>query len=370
MIAKGLSHASAITDAVLQLGQDFRKVKCLTPKSTLEIQHIGIVVIGRNEGKRFEECLAALPKKIPAVYVDSGSTDDSVFHALAFGMQVVHLPLESGFTAARARNTGWRALLDKHPDLKFIQFLDGDCALDQSWLVNASAQIGSIERLGAMFGRLKERFPEHSIYNAMCDHEWDVPVGEVRACGGNALICVEALIEVGGYNNSLIAGEEPDLCLRMRSKGWVIQRIYPKMATHDAAILNFGSWWKRARRAGHAYVEHVVIHGRSANPDWKRAIVSMIFWGIILPGIFLFGTVLWFVENPLWGATSLAIVLIYVVQILRMSHRGVARGLSNNFAFREAVLMLVAKFAHFAGAASFFFNKFRGRQHKIIEYKA
>lgn len=344
-------------------------MKLLIREASSKRRSVGIVAIGRNEGTRFQECLAALPHDVPTVYVDSGSTDKSVSHALAAGLRVVHLSLELGFTAARARNVGWRALLEEYPDLKFIQFIDGDCALDPNWLNNALSEAESKERLGAVFGQLKERFPERSIYNAMCDREWDVPVGEVRACGGNALICVNALVQAGGYNDSLIAGEEPDLCLRMRANGWVIYRILPKMATHDAAILDFGSFWKRARRAGHAYAEHVAIHGRLADPDWKRAIVSTIIWGALLPSIIILGTVLGLVSNSHWGSVSLGVGLIYVIQIIRISHRGIARGLSNEDAYQEAALLIIAKFAHFAGTISFLLNRLRGRRPEIIEYK-
>lgn len=359
-----------MTGAVLQVGWDLRKVELLKPEPSSLRQPIGIVAIGRNEGKRFQECLASLPDDLPVVYVDSGSTDGSVSHALAAGVQVVHLSRELGFTAARARNMGWRALLEIQSDIEFIQFLDGDCALDPNWLASAMAEAETKKQLGAVFGRLKERFPEHSIYNAMCDREWDVPVGEVRACGGNAFIRVDALVQMDGYNDSMIAGEEPDLCLRMRAKGWVIHRIRPKMATHDAAILNFGSWWKRAKRAGHAYAEHLAIHGRFADPDWKRAIFSMTVWGILFPSVFVLGAISGFVSNPLWGSISLGVGLIYVLQIVRIAHRGATRGLSKEFAYREALLLIVAKFAHLAGTTSFLLNRLRGRRATIIEYKS
>lgn len=333
------------------------------------IQAIGIVIIGRNEGRRLQECLASLPHDQPAIYVDSGSTDDSVLHAVGAGLQVAHLSQDLGFTAARARNIGWRALLEKYPDLKFVQFLDGDCALDPNWLITALKEAGSIKRLGALFGQLKERFPENSIYNAMCDREWDVPIGEVRTCGGNALISVDALVQAGGYNDSLIAGEEPDLCLRMRAKGWVIHRILSRMATHDAAILSFGSFWKRATRAGHAYAQHVSMHGRLANPDWKRAIVSMIFWGIFLPVIFLLGAILGLVLSLSWGLISLGVGLLYLLQFVRISRRGFTRGLMYQDAYREAVLLMTAKFAHLAGAATFLLNFVRGKRSILMEYK-
>lgn len=341
----------------------------LKTKPVSEPEPVGIVIIGRNEGTRFQDCLAALPRDLPAVYVDSGSTDDSVSHALVAGLQVVHLSQAFGFTAARARNVGWRALLEECPEVKFVQFIDGDCALDPSWLPNALAATECVKRLGAVFGQLKERFPEQSIYNAMCDREWDVPVGEVRACGGNALICVEALVQAGGYNDNLIAGEEPDLCLRMRAQGWVIHRILPKMATHDAAILNFGSFWKRATRAGHAYAEHVAIHRRLADPDWHRALISMIVWAILLPFIIILGAILGLVSNLLWGLISVGAGLLYIFQIVRIAHRVLTRGFSRQDAYGEAVLLIIAKFAHFAGAASWLFDRLRGRRPTIIEYK-
>ena len=370
MMGSGLLYALATTRVFYRIGLDFQKAKILVNRHLSQIVPVGIVAIGRNEGKRFQQCLSALPKDLPTVYVDSGSTDDSVAHALAAGVQVVHLSRDLGFTAARARNMGWRALREKHPDLKFIQFLDGDCALDPNWLSSAFAETESKMRLGAVFGRLKERFPEHSIYNAMCDREWDVPVGEVRTCGGNALIRVDALLQTGGYNDGLIAGEEPDLCLRMRAMGWAIYRIPPKMATHDAAILNFGSWWKRSRRAGHAYAEHVAVHGRFSDPDWRRDVVRMTVWGILLPVIFTLGAILGLLSNPLWGSISLGVGLLYALQIGRISHREAASGLSDKVAFQESVLLMLAKFAQVAGATSFLLNRLFGRRPAIIEYKS
>ena len=350
-------------------GLELWKVKLLKNRHPYPILPIGIVAIGRNEGKRFQECLSALPKDLPTVYVDSGSTDDSVAHALAAGVQVVHLSRDLGFTAARARNMGWRALLEKHPDLKFIQFLDGDCALDPNWLTSAFAETESRMRLGAVFGRLKERFPEHSIYNAMCDREWDVPVGEVRTCGGNALIRVDALTQTGGYNDNIIAGEEPDLCLRMHAIGWVIYRIPPKMATHDAAILSFGGWWKRAKRAGHAYTEHVFIHGRSAIPDWSRSAASMLAWGLFLPFLMILGVILGVVSTKMWFLLSIAIGFVYIFQFFRLSNQALNSGLSKQVSHAEAFYLLLAKFAHCAGAGTYLLNVIRGKRPILMEYK-
>ena len=340
------------------------------PHSPLQnLSGVGIVAIGRNEGDRLRACLASLPQGIPAVYVDSGSTDSSVALAEEAGIHVVHLPTDQGFTAARARNAGWRALLAEHPDLRFIQFLDGDCTLDPEWLPNALAEIEKEDRIAVVFGRRRERFASKSSYNAQCDREWNVPLGDAKSCGGDAMMRVGPLIEAKGYNDSLIAGEEPDLCLRMRNFGWRIKRIKPDMTMHDAAITDLGSWWKRAERAGHAYAEHVYLHRRSADPDWTKALFSMMAWAFILPSLLVFGLMLCAIYRPIWILVSVFVVLLFAFQFARLWLHCRTSGLSVKEGREEAFLLILAKFAHLAGALKFGLNHFTGRKAVLIEYK-
>ena len=156
------------------------------------------------------------------VYVDSGSTDRSVEVAADIGAWVVSLDLTLPYTAARARNEGYLALKSRKPALRFVQFIDGDCSLAPGWLETARAFIGNRSDLAIVCGRLRERYPNASIYNYFCDMEWDTPIGEAPACGGDALVRVEAFDVVRGFSTSLIAGEEPELCLRLREQGWKI----------------------------------------------------------------------------------------------------------------------------------------------------
>jgi GT2 family glycosyltransferase len=330
---------------------------------------VGIVAIGRNEGERFKACLESLPPGLPAVYVDSGSTDGSVDLALAHGVVVVDLPKFPGFTAARARNAGWRRLIEERPGLAYVQFIDGDCALDGEWILRARRAMEADPQLAVVFGRRRERFPEASLYNAQCDREWDVPVGEVRACGGDALMRVAALEQAGGYCDGLIAGEEPDLCLRMRQYGWHIRRIEGGMTLHDAHIMRFPTWWKRARRAGHAYAEHVWRHRRNADPDWIRQMKSMAFWGAALPLLLMIGLVAALMGQRAGLVISFGVVALFVAQYARMVVRGINTGAPRAYAMGDAALMLVAKFAHLAGTWTFLVNRVRGQRSRIIEYK-
>ena len=338
-------------------------------KSTAKHPQVGMVIIGRNEGERFVACLASLPEDIPTVYVDSGSTDSSVANAEATGVHVAFLSNNVGFTAARARNLGWRTLMDISPDLDFIQFIDGDCSLDSVWLDKARVAIEQNDRLAVVFGRRRERYPERSLYNAQCDREWDVPIGQAVSCGGDAFMRLAALKQVGGYNDKLIAGEEPDLCLRMRLLGWEICRIEAEMTLHDAAIFTFGGWWQRAKRAGHAYAEHVFIHGRSAIPSWSRALASMFVWALLLPFLMISGLIFAFVSTPVWFFMPLAVGALYMFQFARLSRKTRDNGFFAEASRAEAFLLLIAKFAHLAGAATFLLNLVRGKRSVLMEYK-
>src|SRR5262249_40027051 len=149
-------------------------------------------VIGRNEGRRLVDCLESLKPNAAAtiIYVDSGSTDGSVPAAEASGAVIVSLDPKIPFTTARARNEGFAKLLQLKPDTQFVQFVDGDCGLEPTWLHTALNFLRDRNDVAVVCGRRRERYPERSLYNRLCDIEWDTPVGEAKACGGDSLIRV------------------------------------------------------------------------------------------------------------------------------------------------------------------------------------
>lgn len=312
---------------------------------------VDAVVIGRNEGERLRACLTSLAGQVRrVVYVDSGSTDGSVAMATALGAVVLALDVSQPFTAARARNAGWRALAADPPD--FVQFVDGDCAVDADWVGKALSAFAAHPAAVVICGRRRERFPEASVFNRLADDEWNTPVGKALACGGDALIRFDALQSVGGYRDDLIAGEEPELCLRLRQAGGEIWRINAEMTLHDAAMTRFSQWWRRSRRAGHAYAEGAALHGSGPEPHWRHETRRAIFWGAVLPGVIVAGAVIWL---PL-----AALVLIYPAQILRLSRR---KGLI------WAQFAVLGKFAEAAGILGYWMDRVRGRRRGLIEYK-
>jgi glycosyltransferase involved in cell wall biosynthesis len=323
------------------------------------LEGVGVVAIGRNEGERLQRCLDSVPAGVGGVvYVDSASTDDSVAQAQRRSVEVVTLDLSIPFTAARARNTGLARLRERWPGLAFVQFVDGDCAMDPGWLPAALEVLRAEPRVAVVCGRRREVHPEASIYNRLADLEWDTPVGDAEACGGDALIRAGALQEIGGYDGRIIAGEEPEMCARLRARGWTIRRIAAEMTRHDLAMTRFGQWWRRAVRGGHAYAEVSTLHP----PMWRRQRRSIVAWGLALPlaaavaGAFTQG----------WG---LLLLLGYPAFWARIFLRRRARGDATGTAAAYAFFCVVGKLPEAMGAVRFGWNRLRGRRGGLIEYK-
>jgi GT2 family glycosyltransferase len=315
---------------------------------------VGIVVIGRNEGERLVACLRSLGELVHrTVYVDSGSTDGSVAAARDLGAAVTVLDTSLPFTAARARNHGLAVLVGHHPDIDYVQFVDGDCLLDGEWPDKAKRFLEAHPDVAVVCGRRRERFPERSIYNRLCDREWDTGVGEALECGGDMMARRDALDEVGGYADDLIAGEEPEMCLRLRDAGWRIWRLDAEMTLHDANLLRFGQWWRRMMRGGHAFAEVSTRHAGSRLRIWRRQTWRAVFWGLLLPA----GTVL---LALLLHPALLLLLLIYPLQVLRLARGG---------DWGYACFIVLAKFPEMLGVLRYFSNRLLRRAGCLIEYK-
>jgi hypothetical protein len=329
-----------------------------------KFEDVGAIAIGRNEGERLRACLTSLLGRAAAiVYVDSGSTDGSSELAKSLGVEVLDLDLTIPFTAARARNAGYSRLREILPNLRYVQFVDGDCEVVAGWIETARARLEEREELGAVCGRRRERHPESSIYNRLCDIEWDTPVGDALACGGDSLMRANAFDEVGGFDSSLIAGEEPELCVRLRARGWKIERLDHEMTLHDAAMTRFSQWWKRSMRAGHAFAEGSDLHGAPPERHWVRETRRAYFWGVGLP---LASAAL----APITGGASMALLLGYPVVAARTYGHARSRGHEAADSALYAVACTVSKFPEAVGAIRYHWGRRFGERSRLIEYKS
>ena len=323
---------------------------------------LAVVAIGRNEGERLKVCIASALAESSVnvvVYVDSGSTDGSADYARARGCQVVDLEMAMPFTAARARNEGFAFALEREPALTHVQFIDGDCELASGWLPDALDFLNAHPDVVAVCGRRRERNPQNSIYNQLCDIEWNTAVGKANSCGGDVLMRADALRSVGGYRASLIAGEEPELCVRLRAAGGEIFRLDQEMTLHDANMLRFGQWWSRSKRAGYAFAEGAALHGDPPERHWVRESRSAWVWGAGIP-------ILTAVAAALANPWALALLLLYPLQVLRLYLRARhAKPVAGWYAF----FLVLGKIPEASGQIKFVLNRILGTRAALIEYK-
>lgn len=328
------------------------------------MERVGLVVIGRNEGDLLRLCIHSVVGKVAnIVYVDSGSTDGSVEMAKSLGVEVVELDLSIPFTAARARNAGFTHLLSINKQIEYVQFVDGDCEIAAGWLKTAQSELKTQPDVSVVCGRRRERWPEKSIYNLLCDIEWDTPIGEAQACGGDSMMRVTALQQLQGFNPSLIAGEEPELCVRLRQHGWKILRVDAEMTIHDAAITKFRQWWQRSVRAGYAYAEGSWLHRSSPERHWVKESKSIWFWGLILPVLIL---------GLIWLSKGLSLLLLvgypligYKIYIFQKR-----RSYGTKDSFLYASYCILGKLPQAQGQIQFHINRILGRKKDLIEYKS
>ena len=316
---------------------------------------IAAVVIGRNEGARLIRGLEALSDHVARiVYVDSGSTDGSVAAAEARGAEVVALDMAQPFTAARARNAGIAHLSKTGTKPELVQFLDGDCEIQPQWIATAAAFLEDHPEAAVVCGRRRERAPDASIYNQLIDMEWDTPIGPAKACGGDALMRLDALEQAGLYNPDLIAGEEPELCVRLRANGWQIWRIDAEMTLHDAELTRFGQWWRRAQRGGFAFAEGAALHGRAPERHFVTETRKALIWGLALPLVIVLAALL---LSP-WALLGVA---IWPLQVLRLRRRGEP--------WASAIFLTLSKFPEAQGALQYYWRRLSGGRVALIEYK-
>jgi GT2 family glycosyltransferase len=325
---------------------------------------VGVVVIARNEGERLLACLDSLRGEGVAriVYADSDSSDGSPERARARGAEVVALDAGRPLNAARGRNAGLARLLELHPGLELVFFVDGDCRVVPGFLATACAELAADPGLGAVCGRRREVAPETSLFNRVADCEWNTPVGETETFGGDVLLRVRAVRAAGGYDESMNQGEDPELAFRVRRAGWRIRRIPHDMTWHDVALLRFSAWRRRHQRGGYAYAHGAAKHWREPGCFNQRALVSILGWGLVLPLVIALG----FLPS---GGFSLFLCAAYARLWLRVHSRRRALGDESGHAAIYATLVTIGKVDEAIGVLRCAWALLRRRQALTVEYK-
>jgi len=321
---------------------------------------VAVVVIGRNEGPRLETCLSSVQAmdyardRVDIVYVDSSSTDDSVERAKKLGVRVVALP-PGAPTAARGRNAG--LLASQAP---YVFFVDGDTIIHPQFLSKAIEFMEEREYVAAVSGYRREIHPQHSFYNRVLDLDWISPAGEAGYCGGDAVIRRAVLEQVGPYAEDLVAGEEPELCHRIRQEGFKIFRLDLPMTMHDLNIHKFSGYWIRCFRTGYAYAEvSARTNGQTFGRESRRNQIQTIAY-MAVPLVLLFFLKLLAIPVMIGGV---ALVLARTVWRARWRKASFATSLA------YAIHGHFCQFPIWFGQLKFYINRRRKVTASLIEYK-
>ncbi len=325
-----------------------------------------IVVIGRNEGNRLVKCFKSIEHHLPfIIYVDSGSKDNSVKYAKEIKATVVELDDKIPFTAARARNEGFSKAISLWPTIEYVQFLDGDCELKSVWIQDALMEFSKHQDCAVICGQLTEKYPHKSIYNQFCDIEWKKPYGFTDSCGGIAIYRVNAFKMQKGFNPNLIAGEEPDLCFRIRRDGWKILQLENQMAVHDANMLHWKQWAKRTIRSGYAYASGYWLNKKKDGKYYLKNNLSIATYGFFIP------LILFVLSCTGYLALALSLFILIELNLMRRIYLSIKmRTNTRSIAIKFSVFTSLGKFYEFIGQCKFIYNEIiKNDKALLIEHK-
>jgi glycosyltransferase involved in cell wall biosynthesis len=326
---------------------------------------ISVVVIGRNEGQRLASCLESIHKVRGAtvnelIYVDSDSSDGSPELAYRNGATVIVIRPERP-TAALGRNAGWR-----RASSDLILFLDGDTVLHPEFALTACDALARDPSIAAVWGHRREIRLQASIYNRILDLDWIYPPGVTEFCGGDVMMRRNVLVETGGFDERLIAGEEPELCRRIRARGYKILHIDSPMTGHDLQITRWSQYWKRATRAGHAYAEVSERFRNSEDPFWtserRRNMIRGSWWIVSLAAAISASIHFGVLPISLW---LVLLLLLSLRSAWKSRWKGAALGVLLLYGFHSHLQQVPI----FVGQLQYELNKKRKRARKLIEYK-
>ncbi len=329
----------------------------------------GVVIIGRNEGIRLKRCLESLHSTNTAgiVYVDSGSTDGSCELAHRFEATVVELDVSTPFCAARARNAGYLRMQELNPGMQFVQFVDADCELVPGWLSYAVESIKDRPEIATVAGWLRERNPQVSVYNRLADLEWNgADTGKVDTVGGIFLIRCDAFDSVGGFDPTVSAGEEPELCNRLTHQGWCHVKLDHEMATHDLAMTRFSQWWRRMMRSGYGSLDVGWRFGITKFNRNNRRVIFWTLWSILTLGISILAVTL---DSTLLAIISSLLLVLWPVQMFRIACGAKKKGRPWNISAPYAFFISIAFLPQFFGQIRYLADRFGKRSHRLLEYK-
>jgi len=208
----------ALTSVSLQFNKSIKEQLAYWP-------HVTVAICTYNGSRTLVETLEVLDQhdypNFDVLVIDDGSTDHTRELALAYSCTVIST---ENYGLSSARNTAWQ-----NSDGQIVVYLDDDAYPDSNWLYHIAAQFDD-DQVGAVGG--PNLPPSNSSDIAFCvshspggpNHvlESDTIAEHIPGC--NMAIRRQVLEELGGFDVQFrAAGDDVDMCWRIRDCGWVIR---------------------------------------------------------------------------------------------------------------------------------------------------
>jgi glycosyltransferase involved in cell wall biosynthesis len=186
--------------------------------------------------------------------IDDGSSDNSAEIASRYPqVTLIKHPVNKGLSAAR--NTALRAARNE-----LVASVDADVVADPNWIATLLPHLDDPKVAGA--GGILTEGVQTTLADrwrrARMAQEWGPQyIRNPRFLYGcNNLFRKSAILEAGGYKESLrICGEDPDLAVRLRARGWDFVYDPAARSTHlrhdnlRSVLDMYWRWWKFGNQA-------------------------------------------------------------------------------------------------------------------------
>jgi cellulose synthase/poly-beta-1,6-N-acetylglucosamine synthase-like glycosyltransferase len=298
--------------------------------------------------------------EVEVFYVDSDSADDSVDRANRAEVRIIQLRPQRP-CAALARNAGWNAATSE-----IVLFLDADTELAPDFVADS---IGAFRdpHIAVVFGDRREGNPRASVFTRVLDLDWLQAPGAADFCGGDAVMRRSALQDVNGFDETLIAGEEPELCWRLRSRGWQVVHVDRTMAAHELGITRLSQYWRRAVRTGYGYAEVSERFRYTESPLWRAEVKRNRINGVVILLLIMGSLVLGAMRRS--AIPIMVAISIFIALAVRTAVRNRWKGADS------VTLFLYGLHSHFQqipillGQIKYHWQRWRGVSSELIEYK-
>lgn len=183
--------------------------------------YISVLIPALNEEESIGRCLSALseqnfPKdRYEVLVMDNGSKDKTREIAESFGVKVVD--------AKGKRIGGVRNLGAKNAVGSILAFIDADCVADPDWLKNGQELLADSDEVGAAGGRCFAPSDGSWVQRAwICKNSEPVTRNADILATGSFFIKKDTFVQVGGFNESLTAGEDTEISRKITESGKIL----------------------------------------------------------------------------------------------------------------------------------------------------